>query len=475
MHNTSINGHNLDQTILTAAGLFFGWLLALWFVPTTEFQEAGALIPSGVALSLGLAFGPTIAAIRNPDSFFRVEHILMFGLFYWVVFDAAQGAYGLPGVTREAIIDALSGITLMAAAIWIGSLLVSPLNRSLPVGPTLRLNPRFVLIAAIVCFLLGMLRVFLACRLSPVCMVSALYAPRFANAWSVADIGYFDTILVRLQYFAYLILPLTVALHHLERRFSWRVLVAGLLGLMFLSILISTGGRRQVGMVLGATALIWILLNRPISLRKLIIVAVFLALMLYLLQLMISWRNVGFAKAFNGEPEYAQAIETPGFIDIDKNLLFLTRITTLVPEQYPHTAMDGIIFIATAPVPRTVYPDKPVNRGFPMAYLLQLRVGPGWTWTASAVGDLYLIGGYLAIVFGGLLFGALASLCNRLLYPITVRRVALYGISAMTLFIGLRAIHDVVIASLAILALWGITETRNWITKSSNEQHELTG
>lgn len=469
------NRHDTNHLIWTASGIFFGWGACIWLIPASGFQEAGALIPSGIALMVGLLLGPLVAAIRQPDSLFRVEHLLMVGLVYWIVFDAAQGAYGLGNVSREAVITAFNGIALMAAAIWIGSVLTTPLQPREALHEPLKLNARFVFYAALVCFFLGMLRVFIACRLSPGCVVSAFYAPRFANAWSNANIGHFDTILVRLQYFAYLVLPLTVALHHLEKRITWRVISTFVLGLLFLCILISTGGRRQVGMVMGASVLVWILLNRPVKLRHLAFAGLFLVVVLYVLQLMIAWRNVGFAKAFNSEPEYAQAIETHGFLNIDQNLLFLTRITDLVPEKYPYTGMQGIIFIATAPIPRTLFPNKPVNRGFPLAYILKLRKGPGWTWTTTAVGDLYLIGGFLAIFLGGLLFGMLAALCNRLLYPVTVRRALLFGMSAMTLFIGLRAVHDIVIASFAILALWGITEARRWVAKSEPEQHEAVG
>lgn len=467
--------YDTDQLIWIVSGIFFGWGACIWLIPASGFQETGALIPSGIALMAGLLLGPLMAAIRQPDSLFRVEHLLMTGLVYWVVFDAAQGAYDLGNVSREAVVNAFNGIALMAAAIWVGSLLVAPFQQRVAAREPLKLNARFIFFAAIACFFLGMLRVFIACRLSPGCVVSAFYAPRFANAWSTANIGNFDTILVRLQYFAYLVLPLTVALHHLEKRISWRVTGALVLGVLFLCILISTGGRRQVGMVMGASVLVWVLLNRPIKLRQLVFAGLFLLVILYVLQLMIAWRNVGFAKAFSSEPEYAQAIKTRGFLDIDKNLLFLARITDLVPEKYPHTGMQGVIFIVTAPIPRTLYPNKPVNRGFPLAYILNLRKGPGWTWTTTAVGDLYLIGGFLAIFIGGLLFGMLAGLCNRLLYPVTVRRALLFGMSAMTLFVGLRAVHDIVIASFAIFALWGITELQRWVAKPEFGQHETVG
>lgn len=467
--------HDTDHLIWTASGIFFGWVACIWFIPASGFQEAGALIPSGIALMLGLLLGPLVAVIRQPDSLFRVEHLLMVGLVYWIVFDAAQGAYDLGNVSHEAVVNAFNGIALMAAAIWTGSVLAAPLQSREATREPLKLNARFVFFAAIACFFLGMLRVFIACRLNPGCVVSAFYAPRFANAWSTANIGHFDTILLRLQYFAYLVLPLTVALHHLEKRISWRVIGTLFLGVLFLCILISTGGRRQVGMVMGSSVLVWVLLNRPVKIRQLLFAGLFLLVILYVLQLMISWRNVGFAKAFSGEPEYAHAIKTHGFLDIDKNLLFLARITDLVPEKYPYTGMQGVIFIATAPIPRTLYPNKPVNRGFPLAYILNLRKNPGWTWTTTAVGDLYLIGGFAAIFLGGLLFGVLAALCNRLLYPVTVRRALLFGVSAMTLFIGLRAVHDIVIASFAILALWGITESRRWVAKSELEQHEAVG
>lgn len=451
------------RLVFSLMTILVGWIVAVLLVPEIDYYQVGALIPAGIAMSIGLLAGAAYAALTRPETMFRIEYLLMFGLFYWVVLDAAQGAYGFSGVGRDTLVRAFAAVALFAVAVWIGSFAIS-FKRTvrLPSVAPVTVDARFLFMAAAVCFLLGMLRVFLACRFSPVCIASQLFVPRFESAWHLANMGPFDTMLMRMQYFGYLILPLTAALAHLERRMSWRVVVAAVLGLIFLFVLMQGGGRRQVGMVLGMTALVWVLLNRPPRLRELIVLAVIAAVTFSVMQFMHAMRYQGLGEASlqeqGGEVSY---MTHERLIKVDKNLLFLSQIMERVPKYYPHTGMTGIEYAVTAPIPRALYPDKPVQRGFPLAQILHLRVGPSWSWTASAVGDLYLIGGFIAIAIGGLFFGLLADLGNRLLDgSATVRNVMLFGVVALTLFLGLRALHEITISGFAVGAVWLIFYVR---------------
>lgn len=443
-------------SLLLPIGLLAGWLCAVALVPNTDFYLPGGLTASGIALSVGLMFGVAVAACRNLDSILRIDHILMVGLVYWLVFDAVQGAYSLYGVSQDAIYTVFNSTALFAASVWVGSAITAQGIR-LPNFAPQPLDTRFLFFAGLSCALLGLLRVFIACRLNPVCISSSLFVPRFASVWFNADIGHFDTILLRLQNFGYLILPLAVALHHLKKRIDWQVLLLVLLGMLFLLVVVQGGGRRQAGMVVAAAVMVWALLNRPLQPRNLLVLALAGAATLALVQLMTSWRDIGILQETT-DVVVAQDFEpSKGFIKIDENLLYFARIADLVPAQYEHTGMGGIIYILTSPIPRALLPKKTISRDFPLVYILKLRKGARWSWTCSAVCDFYLIGGNIALIIGGLLYGVLAGLGNRLLLaPFTIRKVLYYGIVSLTVFIGLRAVHEIMITGFAVLALWAL-------------------
>lgn len=456
--------HFTDSLIRSILGILFGWAGAVLLIPEIDYYQPGQLIPAGIVMSLGLLAGPVYAALTRPDSLFRLEYVLVFGLFYWVILDAAQGAYGFLGVSRATLVATFSGVALFAVTIWIGSFLMSLSPVRLSPGATDTVDVRFLFWAALACFFLGMLRVLLACKFSPLCIASQIFVPRYESAWHQANIGNFDTLLVRLKNFGYLVLPLAATLYHLERRVSWRVILLLVLGLVFLLILIQGGGRRQVGMVLGMTGLVWILLNRPARLKDFIVMAIMASVILVLMEFMHTWRYQGLGEAKLAESGEVSYMTRERLIRVDKNLLFLSHVMERVPERYPHTGVTGIEYILTAPIPRALYPGKPVHRGFPLTQILQLRVGPGWSWTVSAVGDFYLIGGFFAIACGGLFFGVLANLGSRLLRGgTTVRNVMLYSVIALTLFIGLRAVHEITITGFAVLAVWGLFYARRFL------------
>lgn len=457
-------GDDASGLILSILGVLIGWAGAVFLIPEIDYYQPGRLIPAGIVMSLGLLAGPIYAAATRPDSLFRLEYVLAFGLFYWVILDAAQGAYGFLGVSRATLVAAFTGIALFAVAIWLGSFLMSLRPVRLPAVATPAVDARFLFWAALACFFLGMLRALLACKFSPLCIAGQVLVPRYESVWHQANIGNFDTLLIRLKNFGYLVLPLAATLYHLERRMSWRVVLTLVLGLVFLLVLVQSGSRRQVGMVLGMTGLVWILLNRPARLKDFMVMAVMAAIILVLMEFMHTWRYQGIGEAEVQETGEVSYMTHERLIRVDKNLLFMSHIMERVPKHYPHTGLTGIEYILTAPIPRALYPNKPAHRGFPLTQIMHLRVGPGWSWTISAVGDFYLIGGFFAVVCGGLFFGVLANLGNRLLEgPTIVRNVMLYGVIALTLFIGLRAVHEVTITGLAVLAVWGIFYVRRFL------------
>ncbi|MEK6805793.1 MAG: O-antigen polymerase [Pseudomonadota bacterium] len=440
-------------------GIVAGTLAATVAIPEFELAAMGSLRVSGIALSLGLLLGVVTAGFRSPAALFRAEHLLMFGLVYWVVLDAVQGGYELEGASREALVGSMASIGLFAAFLWIGSVLtwlIIPLHppARLPIND---LGPRFLFCAGIVCFVLGGMRVWVGCSLSPACIADSFDVSRAGRAAWMPEggIGNWDTVLQNLRYFGYLTLPFAVALHRLQRRFGWPVLLLISFGLINLILSTAGGNRRSTGTIVGATALTWILLHPKISLRHLLILSGVAAALLLFLQAVVLWRHSGFERSFEaGKPIFSE--ERPGII-VDRNLYWLGQVLTMVPDYHPYIGSTGIVAIVSAPIPRSLFPSKPINRGIDLVTFTGQQGNKGFTWTCSAVGDLYLIGGYAAIIIGGLVYGLLANLCSRLLWwPSRLTGRLLFAVSAMALFVGLRDLSEIVLTGVAFLCLWGL-------------------
>lgn len=484
-HQTSIYRANPAWSLL---GIVVGTIVATVVVPEFGLAEMGSLRVSGIALSLGLLAGVAAAGLRDPAALFRAEHLLMFGLVYWVVLDAIQGGYELEGVSREALVSSMLGIGIFAASLWVGSCLtwlfipLRPASR-LPIN---ELGPRFLFWAAIVSFILGGMRVWVGCQLSPSCIADSFDVSRAGGAsWMPrGGVGNWDTVLQNLRYFGYLTLPFAVALYRLRQRLGWGLLLVICLGLVNFIFSVSGGNRRSGGTIVGATMLTWILLHPRINFKHLLILSGVTAALLLFLQAVVLWRHTGFERSFEqGKPLFSK--ERPGII-VDRNLFWMGQVMTVVPDRHPHTGTTGIVAIISAPVPRSIFPSKPIGRGINLTSLIGYRSSATFSWTCSAVGDLYLIGGFFAIIVGGLIYGLLANLCSRLLlWPSRFTGRLLFAVSVMALFVGLRVLSEVVLTGVAFLCLWGLFTLRRMLisrrdsdavhARGSHPSHALAG
>lgn len=462
---------NDDYNFWGIFGILISGYFAYQLIPDLTYSLPGALQYSALIMTCGLLLGPIAAGLKDPTSLFNVEHILMFGLTYWIILDPLQGSYYLGGASRVGIERVFLGVSCFAASVWIGARLVQIFSTDSPSPQKQQtdLSIRFLFWASIISFVLGIARILLTCNFSAACIVDSFVAERFEAAWATTRLGGYDTISQILGYFGYLTLPLAVALHSKEGRVTPRVVFAAILGLIYLILLMRDGGRRSVGTVLGASILVWLLMRPKISLKHLGVLAVLTYLLLLTMQVMLNWRILGFEGAVKNGITFHVAGR--GSIAVDRNLLYFSQITTLVPDIYPHTQSRGVIYTIAAPIPRSLFPGKPTNHAFDLLGILGMKGGDsGFTWTCSCVGDFYLIGGFYGLLIGGIIFGILAALCSReLKNPPTVRGRLLFALGAMTLFVGVRAAHEIVVTGSIVLAMWSMLYLKDYWQRSDQK------
>lgn len=439
-------------------GVLAGTLVAIAVLPSETYVLLSNLVWPSIVLSVGLLCGVVAASWNNPSSLFRAEHILMFGLFYWLLTELVQGTGGR-WATTEGVQATFIAIAIFAGALWLGSALASHIEVTTSHAPKMLPDSNFIFWAAIVSGLLGILRPLFGCSGELSCIVDSFFVSRFEAAWESNQFGNFDTILLNLSYFGFITVPLLVAFHHLEGRFSGRAFLLALLALFFLLLEIRGGGRRGVGTIILSGALVWILLQRNISFRHLITLGALGGGLLVLLEFMLFARQMGIGNALDYGFSF---LNRTGSVAVDQNFFYVAQMVDIVPSQYPHTGINGVLYHLEVMIPGSILPGKIVNHGFNLPAALGLIRGPGYSWTCSAVGDFYLIGGYKAVAIGGLVWGAMANFCSRLLVSdSSVYTRIMYALVAMALFVSLRAVHELLSTGLAVLAWWGLLRLWN--------------
>jgi hypothetical protein len=137
--------------------------------------------------------------------------------------------------------------------------------------------------------------------------------------------------------------------------------------------------------------------------------------------------------------------ESPGSatIRIDDNFLRLAQAIEAVPESHPHTGFQWIWYLIVRPVPRILWPGKPMEGGFSLPEYLGLE---GVSLSTSVIGEWYVGFGWPGVLFGGLLFGVLGRTWSRVLEDgVTVKSVGLYGFGVMILFVGMRSMIELIL------------------------------
>lgn len=446
------------QPLSSIVLILAGWLCAALLVPQTGYFDAESLFTFGLVMSAGLLAGPLISIVGSPGALFRVEHLLMLGLFYWLLLEALLGTVHMGGATYEGVQRTLAAIAIFAISIYAGSVLTTFLAPRLPQPQRSRLpstdfGSGFLFLAGVGCFFLGMTYILVPCEFSPSCLWNSFFAHRWLVPWRMENVfGAWYAVIFNFRYFGFLVPSLAVALYFVEGRFSWRVATLTFLSLVVVSLLFRDGGRRAVGTILGAAILLWVLLHTRVRLAHLLAVGAAAVLVLVILQAMFAWRYVGVAQGLiQGVPIFEEGAAE---VSVDRNLFLMGATTTNMPDPVQYTGWRGLSYYLFLPVPRVLWPGKPTRRGVEMPEIIGMPVRPGWSWTCSGVCDIYIMWGLPAVAMGGVFFGFLANLASRLLYrPPAVSDRVLYAAAAMTLFMGLRNIKELILTGLSVVAL----------------------
>jgi hypothetical protein len=263
-----------------------------------------------------------------------------------------------------------------------------------------------------------------------------------------------------MQYFGY-VLPSLTALLIARRGFRPQAWLAIIMSGIMLAFLSQGGGRRIIGVTVGAAIVAWIQSQPGITIRKFIIATAAAVGLLTAMQFMLNIRSLGYQEFSlrGGESEY-------DYLHVDDNFLRLAQMIELVPAEYPFVEYQQIWFTMVRPVPRVFWPGKPVDAGIDFSAAVGAK---GVSLSTSIIGEWYLSYGWFTVVLGGWLHGRLASAANTLRTDSRFHaNPIVYALAVMVLVAGMRSMQDLVIMSYALVAWWAvnrIVQTRSAPTR----------
>ncbi|MGL6338498.1 MAG: O-antigen polymerase, partial [Waterburya sp.] len=419
--------------ILGLASTIVGTFIAIFIIPE-NITTPDALFPSAVAMALGLAIAPLAAAYRSPRTLLRTEHILALSPIYWLLLDLLQKAYTMERLEVNSIVGTFFSIGLFITGVWLAALMRPPsIPSSIAHAADHRLNPAIIFKLILVFFSLAILKFASPCGFDPALMFFHLGSDRWSAPWARETLGGWNSFIDHLDYFGYLLPTLTTLLAIRSRRIDLRVIVAIALSVITTAFLAQAGGRRIIGVVLGAAIICWVLEQHKLKIKQIIVALVSVALVLGTMQWMLEVRNEGFQVLLQPETQELQYHH----LHIDDNFLRLAQTITLVPRYYPYVYEKQIIFTLIRPIPRVFWPNKPVDPGFDLPSAIGVE---GVSLSYSVIGDWYICAGWLGVFFGGLIYGGLARMVSQLLLRNKNSASAIvYSLSAMALFAGFRS------------------------------------
>lgn len=425
-------------------------LAAVNLIPERPEPE-GALVWPALVLSLGLLVAPAAAAFRQPKALLRTEHLLVMAPIYWLLLDLLQGAYSMAGISVAEIEYAFIAIGVFVACLWLGSMgrpwrVPSFIRDS--VSDDLPATVYFYLVIA--SFLLGIARFAVASEFNLIAMFRSLGSGRWDAPWARGQLGGWDSFLDHLQYFGYLTSVLTVVVGRRMGWRNWRTIVSAVLSLVMAMFLVQSGSRRVIGVVVGVALIFWILVqDSKLKLKHAFAAMLTLVALLLAMQVMLQYRNVGLTAALSDPAVVAE--ETPNeYLHVDDNFYRLCQVIQLIPSTHSYVYHGLLVYAVVRPIPRVLWPDKPVDAGFDLTRAVGDREV---SYSCSVIGELYMSLGFLGIAIGGWLYGRFAALVNGVLTQSAgFGVVVIYSIGVMALFSGMRSLVELVLVSYVIVA-----------------------
>lgn len=455
-------------TLLAIISTMLGTAVAIYLIPSS-FAAGQDLFSSALVMALGLMVAPAAAILQRPRMLLRGEFLLTMAPIYWLLLDLIQNIYSMETIETEQIEQAFFAIGLFVVMVWIGSVrrpwqIPSIVMRA--AQHEFSGNAYFGL--TVTCFVIAMLAYAIPCNFDIARMIYYLGQDRWAAPWARGQLGGWDAFLDHLQYFGYLLPMLTVCVSKYAGWRNVRTLTCGVMSVIVTLFLAQSGSRRVVGVVIGMALVLWVLGHERLRIKHVIQTSAAILALLIGLQVMLEYRSVGLGSLVGIRTEAADIRgEKTRFLAenrlrVDDNFYRLCQVIQLIPKSYPFVYHQYLLYVLVRPIPRVLWPSKPVDPGFDLPSAVGVE---GVSYSYSVIGELYMSLGFIGIAIGGWFYGRVSAMARGLLTRSNkLAALVMYSVVVMALFSGLRSILELVLVSYVVLAWIAISKLFTKIT-----------
>jgi oligosaccharide repeat unit polymerase len=444
----------LGPTAVTLSGL------ALTSVVLPDDSAVSVFTVAAFGAGISLSIATAIEATAGIRSLIRVDILIL-----WALYGLTFLEFLFPQPTVDALVSptaAVNGtnaVLLGFAGLVVGRHLVHRRGGSHGLSAFSDVRPTNISLLFVLVTLGAYFHVFFAVNFDPFEVVRQMSLPRFSQSWSRGQYGDAYALLSEVGALIFLIPPVAGLIYAHSKEYTLLQKLIVTIVLVFTFYFGFTSGTRSVLVTYVITFFgVYFLARRQITLRTALILAVPTLVLLFLASIyMLEFRKIGFSN-FSLEEQRSDAFF------VDYNLVNVSHIIEVFPDSFGFLGLEIPFNALIRPIPRALWPGKP--EGLSVSIETALAAGPGVTVSCTFVGEAYMAGGLLAVLFISLVFGMAAELWNRV-GSNSSRQFAqlLYVSGFLCAALAMRSLLSMVPFMLPTLALWLFGKL--WLPRSS--------
>jgi oligosaccharide repeat unit polymerase len=391
-------------TVVATVTMLGGFALTSLFL----FSEhaAGIFTTAAVGVGLTLSVGTLIEARAGIRRLIRVDLLMLWAFYGLTLLEFLVPQPQVDSVSLAAAVSATYAVLFGFAGLAVGRHLVPKQSGRIQFS-----NSQDISTSIFVLFLfvtsMGYLHILLAVNFDLIEALRQMLLPRFSQSWSRGRYGDVSAILYEIGALIYLIPPISGLVYARSKDFNVIQKIVVTLTLLLTMYYGFTSGTRNIIVTYVITFLGAYFLNkRELKVRDLLAVGAPVILFLLLaITYMLAFRQVGAGNFSFADNQFES-------VYIDRNMVAIARITEVFPNLHDYLGFEVPYFSLIHPIPRALWPNKP--EALSVSIEAEMGLDPSTVSIVSTfVGEAYMSGGLLAVIFVSLLFGALSETWNR--------------------------------------------------------------
>jgi oligosaccharide repeat unit polymerase len=440
------SGHSLRRTTGTSTLVFLVGLIFTYLALPTD--SAGSIFAgAAVGVGLSLVMATALEGASGARGLIRVD-ILMLWVLYGLTF--LEFLFPQPDIENIVSPDAATKATIAAIVGFSGLAIgrhIVPWRRKTSIAFA-NVSPAKIFLLFITAATLGYLHILLAVKFDLLEMIRQMSLPRFAQSWTRARYGGdIHSLLAEIGALLYLIPPIAGLTLARSKEFGLAQKVIVIIIFLLTIYYGFSSGTRHILVVYVISFFGAYYLNKSeiklwrIAVQGFVIVLVLLLVTSYMLE----FRNVGI-------DNFSFSDRNPDRLYIDRNMVVISKLADAFPGLYDFLGFEIVYNALIHPIPRALWPGKPEG----LSLTVESIVGTDQATIASTfIGEAYMMGGMLGVMFAALLFGAAAEMWNRVGRDTnSAFSQLLYTSGFFCAAISMRSILWTTVTMLPTIALW---------------------